>query len=127
MSMARASVWVREGTVSQTQFELDVDVPPFRDAEGRTESYPLVARLYTIPRREPLDQSEIEYAGPDACTGCVAVWVKYTPYATPEDIDRVGRINFACITGWRKCRAKDDIMPGAMFYQRPQPPDSDAP
>jgi hypothetical protein len=103
MSGATASIMVRSGVVWHTAFELGTD--------------DLSARLYTIPRLEPTSRSEIRYAGPDACLGCIAIRVAYTPYAAPEDVERIGRINFSCITAWLPCRTKAEIMPGVMIPQ----------
>ncbi len=118
LAFARASISVREGIVWHSEFELDVEVPLFQDAHGRTESYVLEGRVSTIPRASEwyFHKSHPDYdvGGPSACEGCAAVWVSYTPYAGRADIDRVGQPNFDCITRWSQCRTKADFMPGAM-------------
>lgn len=120
LAAARASIWVRDGVVSRVSFELEVYVYPFVDASGRTVSYPLIGRLRGVSRLEPdafsYGQSHPEYkiGGPSGCTSCVMIWFTYSPYAPAADLRRAGEPNFACITAWRPCRTKGDIMPGAM-------------
>ncbi|MFZ0981165.1 MAG: hypothetical protein WAN23_17310 [Candidatus Acidiferrales bacterium] len=117
---ARASISVNEGLVSKVEFGLGIDVPPFVDASGTTVAYGLSAEVTGGPRSIPGDllyadfHSEYAIGWPSGCTSCVDIWFAYTPYANPADVQRVGGPNFDCITGWRQCRTKADIMPAAM-------------
>ena len=116
---ARAKIEVREGLVVSTDFRLDVDVPPFKGGDGRVVWYFLEGRAFTILRPDP---GLLLYgdAHPDYfvhwphCDTCVPVWVGYTPYATHDELLRVAGFNFSCVTRWQPCRARSDIMPGAM-------------
>lgn len=132
---AGASISVRERIVWQTEFGVGVDVPPFRDSRGDLVGYVLESIVFAIPRSTTYalglsTHPEYWVSGPSGCDGCDDIWVSYTPYANKSDIDRMGRINFDCITRWHPCRTKEDIMPGAMaqalvddkfFDTRPQP------
>ncbi len=51
---------------------------------------------------------------PGGCEICIAIDVRFQAGASPDDIRRVGRFDFSCLTRWLKpCREKGDIMPGA--------------
>jgi hypothetical protein len=119
LGFARASISVREGIVWETEFALTVDVPLFRNSQGHLERYVLEGGVSAIPRStmyalELPNHPEYEVGWPEGCAGCVDIWVRYAPYADKSDIDRIGRINFDCLTRWRQCRTRVDIMPGAM-------------
>jgi hypothetical protein len=68
---------------------------------------------------------------PDGCEVCVMGWVKFTPYAAPEDVSRLMQLNLSCLTQWHPCATQSDIMPAAWAqyvsehsrtYQPEQPP-----
>jgi hypothetical protein len=40
-------------------------------------------------------------------------WVKFTPYAAPEDVYRLMQLNLSCLTRWHPCVTQSDIMPAA--------------
>ena len=117
ISLARAWISVREGIVWRTEFELLLDVPPFKNSSGEIESYTLEGRVSAIPRLVPYSfrssQPEFEIHWPH-CDSCEPIWVDYTPYARPADLNRIAQLNFDCIVSWRQCRSKADLMPGAM-------------
>lgn len=50
---------------------------------------------------------------PDGCEVCVMGWVKFTPYAAPEDVRRLMQLDLSCLTRWRPCVTQSDIMPAA--------------
>ena len=50
---------------------------------------------------------------PGGCTGCLAVFVKFTPFADPSDVARLMDVNVGCLPSRKPCRGKDDIMPAA--------------
>jgi len=116
----RASIWVRDGVVSNVQFDLAVEVPPFSDRAGNTVTYVLIARTFAVSRFgadlfvQGRSHPDYEIGGPSGCTDCVMIWFNYTPYASAADLHQVGKPDFACITSWRPCRTKEDIMPRAM-------------
>jgi len=56
---------------------------------------------------------EYEIGGPNACTSCVAGWVRFSPFADPRDVARLTDLNFACITRWPQCTKQEDILPTA--------------
>jgi hypothetical protein len=117
---ARASISVNEGIVSKVEFSFDIDVPPFVDTSGTTVAYELIAKVASLPRSNPVDllyggpHPDYAIGWPSGCSSCVEIWFAYTPYANPADVQHVGEPNFDCITGWRQCRTKADIMPAAM-------------
>jgi len=120
MAGARATISVRDGVVSHVSFKLALDVPPFVDASGSTVTYPLYAQVFSMSRSDPtaLDYGathpDYEIGWPSACEVCVLIHFGYTPYASAAVLREIGEPNFACITAWRPCRTKLDIMPGAM-------------
>jgi hypothetical protein len=50
---------------------------------------------------------------PGGCTGCVEGWVKFTPYATREEVHRLMELKLSCLTQWHACVTQSDIMPTA--------------
>ncbi|MGA8272558.1 MAG: hypothetical protein WB919_13445 [Candidatus Sulfotelmatobacter sp.] len=105
------------------------------EAGDKQVQYDLGAEIGTEPfsvnqPRHP----EYQIGGPTGCTGCRVGWVKFTPFADPQDIRRLTDLNFACITRWRQCTEQADILPDAwrelraeMVKQEENPPDPCSP
>lgn len=56
---------------------------------------------------------EYEIGGPNACTNCVAGWVKFSPFVDSRDVSRLTDLNFACFTRWPQCTKQENILPTA--------------
>jgi hypothetical protein len=76
-----------------------------------------VARFdyYVDPRKiDPqLRLPNYEIGRPGGYEVCIYGWVKFTPYANPEDVYRLMELNLACLTRWHPCVSQSDIMPAA--------------
>jgi hypothetical protein len=85
------------------------------ESDGRNVEYALEGNIGTddhftwVSARHP----EYQIGGPTACTSCREGWVKFTPFADPQDVLRLTDLNLACITGWRHCTEQADILPTA--------------
>lgn len=119
-SLITADVLVRDGLIAGKAFAVFVEVPP-EDRPNHSFSgyrYTLIGRAET--RALSLGGSELqhsihpEYAvtSPSA-TGCEAVWVRFTPSADPPDVRRLMDFNLACLTNYKPCREREDLMPSA--------------
>jgi len=95
------------------------------EPDGRHTQYDLGGDVGTddhftwISHRHP----EYQIAGPSACQGCRAGWVRFTPFADPQDVLRLTDLNFACITRWKQCTEQADILPTAWKEARAQAPE----
>jgi hypothetical protein len=90
------------------------------ESDGRNVEYDLEGSIGTddhftwVSARHP----EYQIGGPTACTSCREGWVKFTPYAAPQDVLRLTDLNFACLTRWRHCTEPADILPTAWREMR---------
>jgi hypothetical protein len=85
--------------------------------------YSLVADIYSLSRfgyfddrwNEPqlIAHPNYEMGQPGGCEFCVMGWVKFTPYAAPDDVHRLMQLNVSCLTRWHPCTTQSDIMPAA--------------
>lgn len=117
--VAVASVSVRKGIVWGKSFTVGVEVEPSRVASDpySTYSYMLDGEAESVSRfvfgRVFAQHPDYQVGRPGACTGCLAVWAKFTPYASPADVSRLMQFNLNCITRWHPCRTQRDLMPTA--------------
>jgi len=104
-----AGVRVRNGFVWGERYVVVVGVSLIN------EDYGLIGLLETSWGPEHLnDHPEYRLGWPSACSSCIAVFARFTPYAEQSDIRRLGQFNLSCLTRWRPCRTKGDIMPAVM-------------
>jgi hypothetical protein len=86
--------------------------------------YTLIAEIYSGPRfdhyygdlrvsSQLMSHPNYAIGSPDGCEICVMGWVKFTPYASPQDIHRLTQLDLSCLTRWRPCTTQSDIMPAA--------------
>jgi hypothetical protein len=97
----------------------------FTESDGRHTEYELGGDVGTDDRFTWISHRHPEYqiAGPSACQGCRAGWVKFTPFADPQDVLRLTDLNFACITRWKQCTEQADILPTAWKEMRAEVPE----
>jgi hypothetical protein len=85
------------------------------EPDGRHVQYQLGGSIGTddhftwVSARHP----DYQIGSPSACTSCVEGWVKFTPFADPQDVLRLTDLNFTCITRWTHCTEQADILPTA--------------
>jgi hypothetical protein len=121
MSLVTAHLLVTDGLVLGKEFTAFIEVPPDRGpiAPFSGSTYTLIGRVETrtFPLSGSLHQHSIhpEYTvmSPSGCTGCLTVWVRFTPLADPVDVRRLMDFNLACLTNHKPCREREDIMPSA--------------
>lgn len=129
-----ASVSVRKGVVWGKSFSINVVVEHSRKRSSPypASTYSLVGTAKSVSRftfgRVFEGHPDYQVGMPGACTGCLEVWLKFTPFANAADVSRLMQFNLDCITRWRPCRAQQDIMPTAwaqlqrekeLAYKRP--------
>jgi hypothetical protein len=122
IGLIRANVLVMDGLVWGKGFRLYVEVTP----EGGPNpafagnGYGLIGYSESVSRfaagfESPLLELHPHYlvGTPSGCTGCLAVYARFTPFADPTDVNRLMDFNLACLTTRKPCREKGDIMPSA--------------
>jgi hypothetical protein len=124
-AVARAAIRVRNGFVEAKRYGLSIEAPQGVAEKGRTLTYYVEANILTKPRDETFDPDGLttsrhpEYQiGSVGCLGCLEIHVFFTPSADLADVERLSRINFACLTRQHPCRTKEDIMPIAAREQQ---------
>lgn len=112
-----ATVKVIDGKVWGKNFGAHIEVVsavPFADYD-----YTLIGRATTESRFVPgflpqvADHNEYLIGTPSGCMDCVAVYTEFTPYVSQHDSERLMDFNLDCITRWRPCTEKAEIMPAA--------------
>ncbi len=79
---------------------------------GRIESLPWAYhRVFDYQYVEGAGEYEIGF--PADCTQCKALWVDFTPYASEEDVRRLSRFNFDCLTHGKPCTTPAMVLPEA--------------
>ena len=114
-----ANVKVIDGKVWGKNFTVLINVPPEkgRNAPFGGYGYTLIGRATTVSRfiRSPSPQlaehSEYVVDTPGGCTGCLAVYAEFTPYAEQHESERLMDFNLDCITRRQPCKEKAEIMP----------------
>jgi hypothetical protein len=116
-----ADVVVWDGVVWGKGFSVWVEVPP----EGGPDApfgngYTLIGGSKTVSRFASAGYSPqlvmhpyYAVTTPGGCTGCLAVFARFTPFADPTDVARLMDFNLSCLTSRKPCREKGDIMPSA--------------
>jgi hypothetical protein len=111
---AGAFIRVRDNLLWEKSIGLGIETLS-KESDGRNVEYDLEGSIGTddhftwVSARHP----EYQIGGPTACMGCKTGWVKFTPFADPQDVLRLTDLNFTCITRWRHCTEQADILPTA--------------
>lgn len=106
IGMRDGTVWSKGISVRVEAFEFSLfaavnGVPRFNYyGDHWVASQLLLHRNYVIGR-------------PGGCEVCAEGWVKFTPYAAPEDVYRLMQLDLSCLTKWHACVTQIDIMPAA--------------
>lgn len=120
-----AKVGMRNGVVWSKGILLSIETyaHPANQPGNWLWEYSLVANIHSVSRfgyfgipridSELLSHPDYEIGQPGGCEPCVMGWVKFTPYAAPEDIHRLMQLNLSCLTRWHPCTTQSDIMPAA--------------
>lgn len=120
-----ANIGMRDGIVWSKGISVWIETlahPTGRSGDEFVE-FGLIAGVNTVPRFDYYGGPEIapqlmlhpnyDIGRPGGCEICVMGWVKFTPYATSEDIHRLMQLNLSCLTQWHPCVTQADIMPAA--------------
>jgi hypothetical protein len=104
-----ARIGVLDGVVWSEQIGFAIE-PPGNLLEGNATS---------VSRAEPVYYGMHWRSHPDYTISWPAnlpdsVRLEFTPFANPAEIHRLMALNFSCLTRWRACQSKRDMMPTAM-------------
>jgi hypothetical protein len=50
---------------------------------------------------------------PGGCETCLMAYTRFTPDAQPSDVQRLMNFDLSCISRWRPCREREELMPEA--------------
>jgi len=120
-AIVRAAVAIKGGVVRAKSYAIYVEVFPKESEHGGNTplGYSLIGEtslVESLPlgRSSPLRHPSYWIGWPSGCEICIAIEVHATPDAPPEDIQRLNKLDFSCLTRWfQPCRDKGDIMPEA--------------
>ena len=114
-SRIRANVLVRNGLVWGKGFYLTVEVPPEggRNPPFDGYGYTLIGVSESVSKFAPAGSwpqlamhPEYTVSTPGGCTGCLAVFARFTPFADSSDVARLMDFNLRCLTRPKPCREK---------------------
>jgi hypothetical protein len=117
-----AEVTVLDGIAWGKNFGLAVYVPPagVQNEPFDGYGYMLLGDSRTVSRFAgssswaPLSlHTNYEVSPPGGCSGCMAIFVRFTPYTDLSDVRRLTDFNLDCLTRWKPCREQGDLMPAA--------------
>jgi hypothetical protein len=117
-ALVKARVSIHHGVVDGKSYGLYVEVFPAESAYFTTYGYSLIGETATvestpsghIASRHP----SYQIGWPGGCETCIMIYAHFTPAAVPFDVQRLGGLEFSCLTRWvRPCKEKVDIMPAA--------------
>lgn len=125
-SAIRAHVGMRDAIIWSKGFTVDIATHSrISAADPNSYSFTLEAELESTPRISdemfilPWVQTQLrvhpeyEIGRPGGCEGCVIGWVKFTPFAPAQDIQRLMVLNLSCLTRLEPCVSQAEIMPNA--------------
>ena len=118
---AEARIYVRNGFAWGREYALNVYVYPSEGKSQWQDGYFVSGRVQTLPwaYHNVFDYQYVKGAGeyqiglPEDCTQCKALWVDFTPYASDEDVRRLSRFNFDCLTHGTPCTTPAEVLPEA--------------
>ena len=130
---AEARIYVRNGFAWGREYALNVYVYPSEGKSQWQDGYFVGGRVQTLPwaYHNVFDYQYVNGAGeyeiglPEDCTQCKALWVDFTPYASDEDVRRLSRFNFDCLTHGTPCTKPAEVLPeaaGEVVRVKPQVP-----
>jgi len=114
-----ASLSVVDGVIWGKAFSVELEVPPGKGADHSYDDqrYALIGRSESVagfwPGAPNVMHPNYLIGKPSGCEGCMAVWVRFTPYADPADVQRLMDFDLSCLTRRPACRDEGDIMPTA--------------
>jgi len=120
-AIVRASVGIKDGVVRENSYGIYIEVfPKESESVGNTPfGYSLIGGTTMLEALPPERIANSHHPGywigwPDGCEICIAIELHATPEASKEDIQRLSKFDFSCLTRWlNPCRDKGDIMPAA--------------
>lgn len=120
-AIAEAGIYVRNGLTWGRSYSLNVYVYPSENRSKWLDGYFVTGRIESLPwaYHRVFDYQYVEGAGeyeigfPEDCTQCKALWVDFTPYASQEDVRRLSRFNFDCLTHGTPCTTPAMVLPEA--------------
>lgn len=107
-------IHIRDGLLWEKGISIGIETLSMRPDGSRVE-YELEGSIGTddhftwVSARHP----EWQVGGSNICTSCKMGWVRFTPFADPQDVLRLTDLNFACLTRWRHCTEPADLLPTA--------------
>jgi hypothetical protein len=119
-----AKVGMIDGVVWSKGIDVRIEtyVSPSSSNSASSE-YTLMAEVRSVPRFESLGSlygdgqlalhPDYAIGRPGGCESCILGWAKFTPNAATEDVNRMLRIDFSCLTRWHPCLDPQDLMPAA--------------
>ena len=116
-TVVNAHITILDGFVHRKSFSVYTDVSPCEAGSCGFYGYTLMG-VSTTNDSIGVDQMSrhpsYRIGWPGGCEICVEIYARFTPQASPEDVERVGRLDFSCVTRWvTPCKTQADIMPGA--------------
>jgi hypothetical protein len=95
------------------------------EPDGRHVQYQLEGSIGTQDRLTWISHRHPDYVigRPTGCMGCKDGWVQFTPFADPQVVLRLTDLNFSCITRWKQCTERVDILPTAWKEVRAEVPE----
>jgi len=107
-------VRVRKNIVWGKGIEAWIAGPWSRQRDGTRFYWTLIGRAKSgLPEGISSLHPEYSVGSPSGCSGCSEAHVIFTPYADPSDVNRLMDINFSCLTRWKACQTKAEILPTA--------------
>jgi hypothetical protein len=120
-----ANIGMRDGTVwsKGTSVWVETLIDSAEWSGDQPFEFSLIAEVNSAPRFDyygsPRVSSQLMLhqnyviGRPGGCEVCVEGWVKFTPYAAPEDVHRLMQLDLSCLTRWHPCVSQNEIMPAA--------------
>jgi hypothetical protein len=114
-----ANVDVLDGIVWGKEFAMMLEVPELKLDFLRQSPHTILVdaqsvSAFPVRRAYSLHDNEIKVWAPGGCEiDCEALYLEFTPYAEPQNLDRLLQFDLSCITRFRPCRNRAEAMPAA--------------
>lgn len=104
---------IHNRVVAEKSFSLLLAVPSW--PAGKNQSLELSGVAVTRPSNawRPANHPDYVFTSPSVCHNCKELEVRFTPDATPADVQRLSQFGFSCMESWRVCTDVSDILPAA--------------